>query len=202
MTTSTGRGGRGVITAVLALVALFLVGCTAAPADAPSTTTTSATTGTSAVPAGAQPAAPAKVRIPKIDATSSLVEVGLNPDETMEVPPIDQPMQAAWYRLGPKPGETGPAVLLGHVDGKSKPGIFYRLREIAENDEILVDDNTGATRKFVVYRTKQVPKDTFPTDEVYGDTSGPELRVITCGGSFDTAANSYRDNTIVFAKLA
>jgi len=197
--TSTFRGGRGVVAAVLALV---LVGCTTAPAAAPRTTASSATTGSSAAPANAQQAAPAKVRIPKIDATSSLVEVGLNPDQTLEVPSIDQPMQAAWYRLGPVPGQPGPAVLLGHVDGKSKPGIFFRLREVAENDEILVDDNAGATRKFVVYRTKQVPKDVFPTEEVYGDTAGPELRVITCGGSFDTAANSYRDNTIVFAKLA
>lgn len=183
-----------------ALLAFLLAGCSAT--SVPVTAQPAVQVPTSTGVAGTAPATPVEVEVPRIGAKSSLVEVGLNADQTIEVPPVDQPMQAAWYRLGPKPGETGPAVLLGHVDGNKEPGIFYRLREVVENDQILVTDQAGRSRTFVVYRTAQVPKDTFPTDEVYGDTTGPELRVITCGGSFDTAANSYRDNTIVFAKLA
>ncbi|WP_241832795.1 class F sortase [Amycolatopsis sp. CB00013] len=111
------------------------------------------------------------------------------------------PMQAGWYEPGPAPGQTGPAVIVGHVDGASQPGIFYRLHELAPGDRVTVERADGSVVTFVVRRTIHAPKDRFPTKEVYGRTAGPELRLITCGGSFDRAARSYRDNVIVFAQL-
>jgi sortase (surface protein transpeptidase) len=144
---------------------------------------------------------PSQVDIPKIEASSSLIELGLNPDETVQVPPIDKPMQAGWYHLGASPGEVGPAVLLGHVDGNSQPGIFYRLKELQPGDEIKVHRADGKTAIFNVSRTQQVPKPEFPSDAVYGDTQVPELRLITCGGEYDAAKRSYRDNIIVYAVI-
>jgi len=55
--------------------------------------------------------------------------------------------------------------------------------------------------RFVGYRVEQVAKDRYPADRVYGDTDGPELRLITCGGVFDYGASHYTDNVIVFARL-
>ncbi|MFC0109981.1 class F sortase [Kibdelosporangium aridum] len=144
---------------------------------------------------------PTQISIPKIGAQSSLIALGLNPDQTVEVPPVTQPMQAGWYDKAPTPGELGPAIILGHVDGNHKPGIFYRLKEMAAGDEILVTRTDGTKAKFLVDRVKQVSKSEFPTDEVYGDTTKPELRLITCGGVFDKDARSYKDNIIVFASL-
>lgn len=144
---------------------------------------------------------PVSVEIPKIGARSTLTKLGLNKDGTVQVPPVSQPMQAGWYSKGPTPGEKGPAVLLGHIDGAKQPGIFYRLRELKPGDEVLIRRADGSTAKFVVQRSAQVPKTDFPTEEVYGNTDQPELRLITCGGSFDRAAGSYRDNTIVYATL-
>ncbi|GAA1975405.1 class F sortase [Amycolatopsis minnesotensis] len=144
---------------------------------------------------------PAAIDIPRLGAHSSLIPLGLNADDTVEVPPVSKPMQAGWYRYGPTPGETGPAVVLGHVDGNKLPGIFFRLKELAPGDAVAVSRKDGSTARFVVRRVDQVPKDTFPTDAVYGDTDAPELRLITCGGSFDHAAHSYRDNVIVYATL-
>ncbi|MFJ5992036.1 class F sortase [Lentzea sp. NPDC092896] len=191
-------------TLVTALVALaLLTGCAAAPdaalptGPAPSTTATASSTSGAGLPASE----PTEVRIPKIGAKSSLVPLGLNPDETIEVPPVEQPMQAGWYELARTPGEPGPAVLLGHVDGNKQPGIFFRLKELVAGDEVEVSRKDGTTARFRVTRTEQIAKDSFPTEAVYGDTTTPELRLITCGGSFDTAAHSYRDNVIVYAKL-
>jgi len=147
------------------------------------------------------PSEPTEVRIPKIGAVSSLVPLGLNPDETVEVPPVEQPMQAGWYRLARTPGEAGPAVLLGHVDGNRQPGIFFRLKELVVGDEVVVSRKDGTTAKFRVHKKEQVAKDSFPAEAVYGDTDVPELRLITCGGSFDQAAHSYRDNVVVYATL-
>ncbi|WP_158892018.1 class F sortase [Amycolatopsis anabasis] len=146
-------------------------------------------------------AEPAAIDIPKIGARSTLAPLGLNPDHTVEVPPVTQPMQAGWYTYGPAPGEVGPAVILGHVDGNKQQGIFYRLKELAPGDRVAVSRKDGSTANFVVRQVDQVDKNQFPTDAVYGDTAGPELRLITCGGSFDRAAHSYRDNIIVYASL-
>ncbi|GAA3633614.1 class F sortase [Lentzea roselyniae] len=182
----------------------LLTGCASAPdvtlPTAPTQQQTT-TTPTAGVARGLPPSEPTEVRIPKIGAKSSLVPLGLNPDETIEVPPVEQPMQAGWYKLARTPGEPGPAVLLGHVDGNKQPGIFFRLKELAEGDEVEVSRKDGTTAKFRVRRTEQIAKNSFPTEAVYGETDEPELRLITCGGSYDQSARSYRDNIIVYATL-
>lgn len=190
---------RRALIAVLPLLGLALsAGCAAqqpTPAGAPS----AAPGVTSEVHAGMPAAAPTAIDIPKIAARSSLVPLGLNADRTIEVPPVGKPQQAGWYRYGPTPGEVGPAVILGHVDGNKQLGIFYRLKELAPGDQVSVSRVDGSTARFVVTEVEQIDKDVFPSDAVYGDTPDPELRLITCGGSFDHAAHSYRDNIIVFA---
>jgi LPXTG-site transpeptidase (sortase) family protein len=189
-----------------AVALLVLAGCSS-QADPPAAPTSDAPVATSQAPpvvknVTALPASPpTEISIPKIGAKSSLVALGLNADRTIQVPPVEQPMQAGWYDKAPTPGETGPAVILGHVDGSKKPGIFFRLKEMAAGDEVLVSREDGSTARFTVTKVEQVSKKDFPTDLVYGNTEGPELRLITCGGVFDHSARSYKDNIIVFATL-
>lgn len=151
--------------------------------------------------------APTAVTIPAIDAHSTLIPLGLTPEGALEVPPVDAPWQAGWFSPGPEPGQTGPAVVVGHVDGvvdgqKGQPGIFHDLHRLAAGDEVLVDRADGSQLRFVVERVESHDKDTFPTQAVYGDTDGPELRLITCGGTFDREAGHYQANIIVWAVLA
>ncbi|GAB3562104.1 hypothetical protein GCM10027445_02070 [Amycolatopsis endophytica] len=180
---------------LVVLIGLALVGgCAGSPAHRPAPASESSTA------QQFQPAAePGAVDIPRIGAHSTLVPLGLNADQTIEVPPVGTPGQAGWYSYGPAPGEVGPAVILGHVDGGGRQGIFHRLRELVPGDEVSVSRKDGSVVRFAVSRTEQIDKDVFPSEAVYGDTAGPELRLITCGGSFDRDAHSYRDNIIVFA---
>jgi sortase (surface protein transpeptidase) len=145
--------------------------------------------------------APVEVVVPKIGVRSSLIGLGVNDDGTLQVPSLDTPMQASWYTGGVVPGELGPAVVLGHVDGKGQPGVFYRLRELQAGDQVQVRRADGSMATFTVTGLRQVPKEQFPTGEVYGDTAEPELRLITCGGAFDASSGNYVDNVIVYAKL-
>lgn len=160
-----------------------------------------------AAPTGGTPAPgssppPVEVHIPVLAVRSSLLPVGLNTDGTIEVPPIDQPRQAAWYRHGPAPGDLGPAVLLGHVDGRGQPGIFRDLANLSTGDRIEVTRHDRTVATFAVRKVDRVAKDGFPTDAVYGETTTPQLRLITCGGGLDPATGSYQDNVIVYADLA
>ncbi|MEV4143401.1 class F sortase [Amycolatopsis sp. NPDC049691] len=193
---------RRVSVAVAALtVALTSAGCGSAadpkPAAAPAPVTSSIP-----VTKPFKGLRPTSVKIPKIGAESSLLAVAVNTDGSISVPSVHTPMQAAWYKLSPVPGDVGPAIVLGHVDGDKKPGIFYKLKDLAPGDEVDIDRSDGRKLKFVVDRVTQVPKDTFPREAVYGNSDRPELRLITCGGVFDHAEHSYKDNIVVYANLA
>lgn len=140
---------------------------------------------------------PARVRIPAIGVNSSLVRLGRAPDQTIEVPAGYQ--TPGWFAEGPRPGEPGPAVILGHVDSKAGPGVFFELHALKPGAEVLVDRADGSTVGFRVRSTQRVPKTAFPTDLVYAPTLQPALRLVTCGGGFDREKGSYLDNVIVDA---
>jgi hypothetical protein len=142
-------------------------------------------------------AEPVRVRIPAVGVDTALTRLGKAGDGSIEVPA--QFDVAGWFAEGPRPGEPGPAVVLGHVDSRTGPAVFYRVATLPKDTRILVDRADGSTVAFRVTGTQRVPKVEFPTDLVYGPTLEPSLRLVTCGGSFDSAAGSYRDNVIVYA---
>jgi Sortase domain len=153
--------------------------------------------------AGTPIARPVSVAIPSIGVTSDLLTLGLNGDGTVEVPPLAADDQAGWYERGPAPGAVGPAVVLGHVDSAEfGPGVFFDLGALRPGDEVSVARADGTVAVFAVDRVERHPKDDFPTIEVYGNTDDAQLRLITCGGDFDSGARSYQDNIVVFATLA
>ena len=92
-------------------------------------------------------------------------------------------------------------MVLGHVNGGGRPGVFSRLSQVHEGDRVTVTRD-GAPLTFTVYRTEEVAKTAFPTARVYGDTPGPELRLLTCGGALDRSAHHYLGQTIVYAALS
>ena len=146
-----------------------------------------------------QLALPVRLRIPAIGVSTPLVRLGRLRDGSIEVP--HDWNTAGWYDQGPRPGQPGPAVILGHVDSKTGPAVFYRLRALRPRDIIRVSLTDGRILIFRVQRLERYPKDEFPTEAVYFPTLDRELRLITCGGEFDSAAGSYRDNIVVYATL-
>jgi len=125
-----------------------------------------------------------------------LVSLGLTPANEHEVPPVEQPEVAGWYEPGPEPGQVGPSIILGHVNGGGRPGVFAQLDQLEPGDDVYVDDRT-----FRVTEVQRADKTAFPSKRVYAETEQPELRLITCGGAFDSASGNYLDNVIVYAVL-
>jgi sortase (surface protein transpeptidase) len=142
---------------------------------------------------------PVRVAIPKIGVASSLDRLGRAPDRTVQVPSRWE--VAGWYARGPRPGDPGSAVILGHVDSKRGPAVFFRLHQLRPGDAVTITRTDGSSVRFVVERTEQYPKDRFPTDDVYDPTLTPALRLVTCGGEFDATAGHYRSNVLVFATM-
>jgi hypothetical protein len=144
-----------------------------------------------------QVAPPVRLRIPALRIDTSLQGLGRAADRTVEAP-ADFGV-AGWFTGGPRPGQAGPAVILGHVDSRRGPGVFYPLAGIAPGTEVHVDRADGSTVTFRVTGVQTVAKTGFPTEQVYAPTLQSSLRLVTCGGPFDHAAGSYRDNVIVSA---
>lgn len=155
------------------------------------------------VPASGEPptpvvvALPVAVALPRLGVSSELDPLQLQPDGQLQAPPRWN--VAGWYVGGPRPGERGPAVVAGHVDGPDGPAVFWRLRELRPGDRIEISRADGSTAVFAMTRSLVVPKDHFPTAEVYGPTPHAELRLITCDGGFDRGSGHYLDNLVVFA---
>jgi sortase (surface protein transpeptidase) len=168
------------------------------PATAPSAPA-GASAGASTVGPPPAAGAPLRISIPAIGVDAAVVGVGLRADGAMEVPAVDR---AGWYRLGPRPGDPGPAVVVGHVDSRVGPAVFHRLRQLHRGDGSLVRRMGGATAAFTVEAVEQQPKSTLPVGRIWNRTAEPVLRLITCGGTFDRTSRHYRDNVIVYAKLS
>lgn len=140
---------------------------------------------------------PIQISIPAIQVTAGITELGLNKDGTVEVP--KNPDKTGWYRKGPMPGEPGSAVILGHVDSKVGPAVFYRLKNLDPGDQIAVKLDSGSVAHFEVTRVAQYPIEDFPRYKVYaGKPDRPALNLVTCGGKYDREAGGYQSNVVVY----
>ncbi|BFP50993.1 hypothetical protein SCMC78_08000 [Streptomyces sp. CMC78] len=200
------RRTAALLTAVTACVAL--AGCSSAEPSATTAAAPSASardeagSGSTTPPRTDEPerSAPTEVSIPSIGVRSTLMELGLNADGTVEVPPAEKGMTAGWYSGGSTPGAPGPAVLIGHNDTRFGRAVFHDLKKVREGAEVLVRDGAGRTLRFTVTGKEAVSKKAFPTEKVYGPTKNSTLRLITCDGEFDAEGHPV-DNLIVYGAL-
>jgi Sortase domain len=146
---------------------------------------------------------PVRLEIARIGVSTGLQRLGRDQRGAVEVPSGPHRWDTAgWYAAGTRPGDPGSAVILGHVDSRSGPAVFYRLRELRRGDLVEVARADGSTVRFTVQRVQEYPKARFPTADVYYPTLTPMLRLVTCGGAFDRNVHHYLDNVIVFATLS
>ena len=187
---------------------LLLPGCSsgardaAAPASASDAASAAPTPSSSSAPFTAvreieRAALPERLRIPALGVDAPVGPVGKAPDGTVEVPTRWE--DVGWFDGGARPGEDGPAVLLGHVDSKAGPAVFARLPSAPPGTVVEVVGQGGEVSRWRVDRVEQHPKTRFPTEAVYLPALRPELRLVTCGGAFDRATGHYVDNVVVYA---
>ena len=146
------------------------------------------------------PSVPDRVRIPSIRVDAPLMGLGLTPQGSLDVPPAARKNLAGWYEAGTTPGETGTAIVAGHVDNAEGPSVFYRLGAMQKGGAIEIERRDGTVAVFSVDAVEVYETRDFPDEKVYGASRRPELRVITCGGGY-SAATGYQGNVVVFAHL-
>ncbi len=144
------------------------------------------------------PGFPVRLLIPAIDVNAGIQPLGVTPKGEMEVP--SNALDAGWYKFGPRPGETGSAVIAGHFNGESgEAGVFAKLSELKEGNELFIEDDTGKFIAFVVRASRTY--DPGYADEVFSRSDGVHLNLITCEGAWDETKKSYSKRLVVFADL-
>jgi sortase (surface protein transpeptidase) len=145
---------------------------------------------------------PLRLAIPAIGVQTTVQQLGLDPDGSVQVPPLGRDSHAGWYKYSPTPGELGPSVILGHIDSAAYgPGVFFRLGDLRQRDRISITLADHTVAVFEVERVVEYRKTKFPTLAVYGNTDHAALRLITCGGTFDPARHSYESDIVAYAAL-
>ncbi len=140
---------------------------------------------------------PVSLTIPAIGVRTNIIHLGLTASGALQVP--SSTAVAGWYTGSPRPGAVGSAVIAGHIDSKSGPGVFFQLSSLHPGDRVYVRRADGTLAVFKVTVVRQFAKDSFPTSAVYGAVPDSELRLITCGGTFDPQLGSYLSNTVAYA---
>ncbi|MET9381412.1 class F sortase [Streptomyces sp. NPDC002928] len=146
------------------------------------------------------PSPPDRIRIPSIRVNAPLMGLALTSSGSLDVPPAGEKNLAGWYEAGTTPGETGTAIVAGHVDNADGPAVFYDLGAVKKGSTIEVDRRDGSVALFTVDAVDVYEAKDFPDEKVYGAAKRPELRVITCGGGF-SRSTGYQGNVVVFAHL-
>ena len=145
-------------------------------------------------------ASPVSLTIPLIGVKTNLIRLGLQSNGALQVPSTTS--VAGWYTGSPRPGAIGSAIIVGHIDSPSGPGVFYRLSELRRGDQVYVRRSDGTMVLFRVTTVQTYLKNQFPTQTVYGPTPDAELRLITCSGTFDSTTGHYLSNIVVYATEA
>ncbi|MFF7543874.1 class F sortase [Streptomyces canus] len=211
----TGQGSHTKV--MLSAVAILVValglfgGHDESSSDAPVPPRAAAPVSASAPPprqAAGQPAGrhlprsrPVRLLIPKISVDAPFTDLAIGPSGRLEPPPAHDTNLVGWHAKGASPGETGTAIIAGHVDTATSAAVFVELGELEKGDVFHVDRADGRRASFRVDRVETFDKDHFPSRRVYEDTATAQVRLITCAGDYDRSARDYTDNLVVFAHL-
>ncbi|RJL23567.1 class F sortase [Bailinhaonella thermotolerans] len=146
----------------------------------------------------APPVAPERLEIPSLKVDAELMLLGFDDEGDIELPPYEKPEVAGWFEHSVVPGDKGASVIIGHVDTRTEPAVFYDLKRVKKGASLRITRSDGKVASYRVESVESVDKDRFPVEKVY---SAPGLRLVTCGGGFDRARHEYKENVIVYAKL-
>ncbi|MEV0583662.1 class F sortase [Nonomuraea sp. NPDC050310] len=191
-------------TAGVAVLVLGLGGCKPA-GRAPALTlpaTVQARGWPSPAPGGSRLVRPLRVLVPAVKVDAPVLAVNSGDKGRLQAPPLGEANLAGWDRQSPVPGQPGASVLVGHLDTKTGPAVFARLRQVKPGDTLAVLRSDDRVVVFRATGTEQIGKAAFPVHKVFAGSAAPAIRLVTCGGRYDHARHSYEDNLIVYGEHA
>lgn len=146
-----------------------------------------------------KPIKPNKIIIPSLQVKAIVEPVGVLENGQMAVPKDTE--QTGLLSPGYLPGELGNAVIDGHVDNYTGPAVFFYLKKLKPNDQVILKDKTGRQLTFLVESTEIVTPHQVSIDKVFGPSAEPRLNLITCTGKYSRKKQEHEARLIVYTKL-
>ena len=145
------------------------------------------------------PNLPKIISIPSLGVSARVMQVGVDNNNTMRVPANVH--DTAWYNGSNLPGQAGAVVINGHVSGPTAHGVFYDLKNIKDDQQIIIERGDGKKFTYVVRRVETVKVSDIDMNKlmVPYEAAGQGLNLITCGGLFNASTNQFDSRTMVFA---
>ncbi len=144
-------------------------------------------------------AASMRIIIPDIKVSAKIQEVGLTRKGNMAAP--TKFSEVGWYKYGAFPGDTGSAVLAGHVNnGIAMPAVFGKLENLQNGADIFIETKEGKRLHFIVTGRKIYPYNSAP-EEVFQDKGGKLIKLITCTGSIIKELRTHSERLVITAEL-
>lgn len=143
---------------------------------------------------------PKKIRIQKINVDAYIQKAGIDQNNKVAVP--NNVHLAGWFADSVKPGQAGLSIIAGHVSGRTTDGVFEQLRTVSQGDEFEIELGNGEVKRYRVISTTQV-KESESASVVFSQDPKvtSQVNLVTCGGAFNRATNSYDDRVVVAGEL-
>jgi LPXTG-site transpeptidase (sortase) family protein len=152
-------------------------------------------------PGSSTVAPPSRLVIPRINVDAPIEDVGIASNGDLQTPTKNPWDGAGWYSNGPRPGESGSAVINGHLDRPGGyPATFWNLRDLTPGDTVMVLDAQGKTHTFRVLRVASYDPQQAPLQEIFGTTGGTFLNLITCAGTWIPAQHQTTLRLVVYTQ--
>ncbi|GAC1398627.1 MAG: hypothetical protein NVSMB52_12170 [Chloroflexota bacterium] len=137
--------------------------------------------------------------IPRIHVRASLESVSLRAAKDVHAP--FRWNDAGWYNRGPRPGDTGRAVIFGHLDSTCCPAVFWSLGTLKPNDIIHVSYLGAHSLSFRVMWQHVYSNSQLPTRWIFGPARQRGLVLFTCAGVFHRDGTGYDHKLVLYARL-
>ena len=125
-----------------------------------------------------------RLQIPALSVDAPIETVGTQANGNMDLPSLHIADGVGWYQKGPWPGQMGSAVIDGYVSHPdSSPAIFSRLGDLHAGDLVLIVNADGSEQHFYVASLNTYLANHVPLANIFKDTSGIYLNLITCNSA-------------------
>ncbi|MSR78740.1 MAG: class F sortase [Candidatus Taylorbacteria bacterium] len=143
---------------------------------------------------------PGQLVIPAIGVNTLIQSVGVDTVGRMGLP--SNFTDVSWYKYGPRPGDSGSAVIAGHLDtAVDTNAVFADLSILKEGDLISIIDKTGQEILFKIIGKEVYDEDKAPLEKIFNQSgSARRLNLVTCDGTWNPKTKNYSQRLVIYSE--
>ena len=146
------------------------------------------------------PELPRIIHINAIGIKARVLQMGVNADGSMQAP--INVFDTGWYTGSVRPGQKGASIIVGHVSGPTRHGIFEKLSQLKNGDSITIENGAGKLFNYQVVASETVKLENVDMNKFMRPANGVDegLNLMTCAGKWINSGSTMDHRLMVYAK--